>query len=324
MRAGRRSVRAWAVAALGTLAMLAAAVPTQAARVPRAWFYLTNDVGGGAPDIDFLYRYIDEIPFGADWADRGEDWVITVEPVSRRWEWYYSDLDGDDSYFQDRSVGQFTYPNFEYFEYGSVELGHVPVVGDWDGENAVGGRTMDPDTGEGSRNRDTPGVAVPTKDDKWQWRLNDRNDSTSGDRPPEHIFIYGNARTDIPVSGDWDGDGDDTIGVVRRLADGTLRWLLKNENAAGSPDHDFPFGNWRLGDRPVVGDWDGSGFDMQGVVRPNDRNGHWIWLLRCQFTAGAPMLKFEYGSTALGDIPFPGDWDGNGVSTAGVARPKNL
>jgi hypothetical protein len=40
--------------------------------------------------------------------------------------------------------------------------------------------------------------------------------------------------------GDWDGDGDDTIGVFDPL---TATWLLRNSNSSGAPDVEpFPYG----------------------------------------------------------------------------------
>ena len=59
---------------------------------------------------------------------------------------------------------------------------------------------------------------------------------------------------DIPVVGDWDGDGTQTVGVVRpRKAAGTNRILLRNSRG---PAPSFTYGNY--GDRLLFGDWDGN------------------------------------------------------------------
>ena len=65
---------------------------------------------------------------------------------------------------------------------------------------------------------------------------------------------------DLPVVGDWNGDGTDTIGVFRR---GT--WLLRNVNVPGPIDRSVL---WGAGDDiPAAGDWDGDGTFGLGVRR---------------------------------------------------------
>ena len=110
---------------------------------------------------------------------------------------------------------------------------------------------------------------------------------------------------DIPVVGDWDGDGDQTIGVFR---DGV--WLLRNQNNEGGVDLTIPWG--APGDLPVVGDWDGDGTDTIGVFRQG------TWYLRNSNTPGPVDITFNWGSP--GQIPIVGDWNGDGTDTIGVYR----
>jgi hypothetical protein len=118
---------------------------------------------------------------------------------------------------------------------------------------------------------------------------------------PDLVIEYGQPG-DIPVIGDWNGNGVHTIGVVRGN-----RWLLRDSNRAGNPDHDFVFG--QSGDIPVVGDWNGSGRTWIGMVRGNR------WLLRSSLSAGSPSYDFTFGD---GDgIPVTGDWDGDGATGVG-------
>ncbi|MDH3605749.1 MAG: hypothetical protein OER12_01995 [Acidimicrobiia bacterium] len=167
--------------------------------------------------------------------------------------------------------------------------------------------------------------------------------------PSTAAFEFGQVG-DVPLMGDWDGDGVDTVGVFR---DGL--WLLRNANGPGPADHDFLFGE--AADEPVVGDWDGDGVDTVGVFRDGrwmltDTNGvsppeyafdfgsvrdqpvagDWdgdgvdtvgffidsFFALRSTSGGRAPPLEFYYG--AFGDIPLVGDWDGDGIDTIGVAR----
>jgi peptidoglycan/xylan/chitin deacetylase (PgdA/CDA1 family) len=118
------------------------------------------------------------------------------------------------------------------------------------------------------------------------------------------VFRYGRAG-DLPVMGDWNGDGVTTPGVVRGRT-----WYLRNSRSAGVADIVFRYG--RIGDVPVVGDWNGDGVDTAGVVRGT------TWMLRNSNTVGAADVTFPYGRT--GDVPVVGDWNRNGVSTPGVVR----
>jgi hypothetical protein len=113
---------------------------------------------------------------------------------------------------------------------------------------------------------------------------------------------------DYPVVGDWDGDGDATIGVYRS---GTF--FLRNSNTVGFADIVFPFG--APGDQPVAGDWNGDGVDTIGVYR----NG--TFHLRNSNAGGAADMTFGLG--VPGDVGIAGDWNGDGTDTTGVFRPSN-
>ncbi len=136
-----------------------------------------------------------------------------------------------------------------------------------------------------------------------------RNSLTGGFADLSFFFGQNN---DIPLSGDWDGDGTTTIGVFR-IVSGTATFFLKNSNSAGFADVSFSFG--APGDIPVVGDWNGDGRDTVGVFR----NG--VFLLRNTNSAGMADSVVNFG---LGtDVPVVGDWDGNGTTTVGCYRRSN-
>jgi peptidoglycan/xylan/chitin deacetylase (PgdA/CDA1 family) len=113
------------------------------------------------------------------------------------------------------------------------------------------------------------------------------------------------ARTDRYVTGDWDGDGDFTPGVVR----GTT-WYLRNSNSAGPADVVLGYGGPT--DRPIAGDWDGNGTWTPGVVRGNR------WYLRNSNSTGPGTIAFDYAGPT--DRVITGDWDGNGSFTPGIVR----
>jgi hypothetical protein len=114
------------------------------------------------------------------------------------------------------------------------------------------------------------GISV-TKLGQWKFDINGNGilDSCTIDQCIENFGQSG----DLPVVGNWDGAGE-KIGIFRPQSG---EWLLDfNDNGMwdGSPvDRLFgPFG--QFGDRPVVGDWDGSGVIRIGVFRPS--TGQWF------------------------------------------------
>jgi hypothetical protein len=139
-----------------------------------------------------------------------------------------------------------------------------------------------------------------------EWEL--RNTKTTGD--PNNTFSFG-AAGDIPIMGDWNGDGTRTPGVFR---DG--QWFLRNTNSSSPVDINFWFGD--PGDIPLVGDWNGDGIETIGLFR----NSTGTWYLRNANSTGSPNLTFLFGDT--GDIPVTGDWNGDGIDTPGIYRGNHF
>jgi peptidoglycan/xylan/chitin deacetylase (PgdA/CDA1 family) len=144
-----------------------------------------------------------------------------------------------------------------------------------------------------------PGRPIVIRGNTWFVR-----DALSGGTATS-TFTFGQTG-DIPISGDWNGDGINTPGVVRGNT-----WFLRNSLSGGPPDIAFAYGS--ASDAVVVGDWDGNGTVTPGVVRGN------TWFLRNSNSAGGTAdISFAYGSAS--DIVIAGDWDGNGTATPGVIR----
>ncbi|MBX3065176.1 MAG: CSLREA domain-containing protein [Anaerolineae bacterium] len=122
---------------------------------------------------------------------------------------------------------------------------------------------------------------------------------------------------DVPVVGDWNGDGIDTVGFYRRgrVSDnaGAGLFVLSDSNVTPQADHVFVLGN--PSDTPLVGDWDGNGTDSVGVFRPS--NG--LIYIKNALTTGFADFTMVLGNP--GDVGIAGDWDDDGKDSPGVYRP---
>jgi hypothetical protein len=126
---------------------------------------------------------------------------------------------------------------------------------------------------------------------------------------------------DIPVSGDWDGEGLQDVGVFRPS---TGQWFLDagNKNDTNNPVAGISFGT--TGDVPIVGHWLGGSIDYIGVWRPSTGT-FFLSLTNTSFDGIIPSdsnhLTFQWGTA--GDTPVVGDWNGSGISQVGVFRPSD-
>lgn len=129
--------------------------------------------------------------------------------------------------------------------------------------------------------------------------------------PAAWTVRYGIRPGDVPVLGDWDGNGQDDLAIFR--IGGT--WHIRSSaGPVGSTLRTFTYG-LAAGDRPVAGDWNGDGRDDAAIYRKGQ------WHLRSNAdTAGFTASTFPYG-TAL-DQPVSGRWNAAAASGLGVFRPK--
>ena len=94
---------------------------------------------------------------------------------------------------------------------------------------------------------------------------------------------------DVPVMGDWNGDGRLKVGVFRKGAwlvdwNGNYRW------DATDAAHVFSFG--AAGDLPVIGDWNGDGRLKMGVFRKGEWFVDWNGNNRWDTTDGTHVFRF--------------------------------
>lgn len=150
---------------------------------------------------------------------------------------------------------------------------------------------------------DSPGLVDPSTG-RW-WITDVEGDSKS--------FYFGNPG-DIPFMGDWNCDGIDTPGLYRQ-SDGYV--YLRNSNTQGIADRSFYFGN--PGDIPLAGNFNGEGCDTVGLYRPSEGRFFVIDKLGSR-DAGLGKATTSYLFGNPGDVPFAGDFDGDGKDTFGLYR----
>ena len=145
-----------------------------------------------------------------------------------------------------------------------------------------------------------PADIMAFKDGVWRYRR------TQSEGEPEVEFSYGQPG-DVPLMGDWNGDGTVGIGVRRGNT-----FILRNSASAGAPDHIFRWG--RATDIPIVGDWNGNGRDAVGLKRGRR------WFLKNRLDGSPHEIQFDWGRDT--DVPITGDWDGNGPTGIGIKRGR--
>lgn len=175
--------------------------------------------------------------------------------------------------------------------------------------------------------------------------------SADADEQGMSFVIFGHPRG-IPVVGDWDGDGDEEVGV---FIDG--KWYLDLNDNGKWDTGDIMAQLGKADDLPATGDWDGDGktdIAIFGPVWPGDpwaienepglpdaantpgpikakaknlppeTDEATLGTRRLQRTSGgrpqADLIDhvFHYGTA--GDRPVTGDWNGDGIATIGVFR----
>ena len=135
----------------------------------------------------------------------------------------------------------------------------IPVVGDWNGNGLIN-------------------IGIYRNG---QWYLDADGDGTFNDCSQDRcVKEFGGLRGDIPVAGDWTGDGKSKLGIYR-----SGQWFFdKNNNGVwdgcGIDTCIDAFGGLK-DDIPVIGDWNQGGKDKIGIYRKGqwllDLNGNGVW-----------------------------------------------
>jgi len=203
--------------------------------------------------------------------------------------------------------------------------GDQPVTGDWNGDGktdiGVFGRPWEGDDRALAHERGLPGAEstiteepknLPPGADQAPFARRTMRYTAEGNLRTDlidHVFDYGEPG-DRAVAGDWDGDGNDSIGVFRNG-----QWLLDvdgNGRWSDQIDRRVTFGS--PSGIPVVGDFNGDGIDELGIYE----DGHWTIDSNSDGIINALDQVFMLGGPQ--DLPVVGDWDGDGREEPGLYR----
>lgn len=157
-------------------------------------WYLRNSNSGGSAHLSFKYGKPGDIPLAGDWNGDGVDTPGVWRNSNRTVYLRNSNSAGN-----------------AHHEFTAGRPGDIPLAGDFDGNG-----------------KDTISIYRPSES---KFYIVNKLGKNGGSLPvPSVEFVYGKPG-DVPLVGDWNGDGVDTIGIYR-----SKKFYLRNANAPGTAD----------------------------------------------------------------------------------------
>jgi len=141
------------------------------------------------------------------------------------------------------------------------------------------------------------------------------------DAVPDETILFGEDQ-DLPLTGDWNGDGIGDLGVWRTDAEGVVTLKLQLRGiGSGLSD---PERTYRIPGKLkqiVAADRDGDGISEIGYVMPDAEGVNLVWAFDTLHD-GTFAEQFNFGRAD--DYAIIGDWNGDGIDDTAVARPGTL
>jgi len=234
----------------------------------------------GQQDTQFFFGNPGDFPFMGDWDCDGVD----TPGLYRQ----------SDGYVYLRNLNTQGEADVSFF-FGNP--GDIPIAGDF---NANGCDT----------------VSIYRPGEARFYIINALGTNDGGLGAADFSFLFGNPG-DKPFIGDFNGNGQDTIGLHR---ESTGLVYFRNTNTQGTADNQFIFGD--PGDRLIAGDWNGNGIDSPGVFRPSTTTTY----LRYQNSQGNADESWNVGESSW--LPVAGRFEsaggpGNEPPTITITSPLN-
>ncbi len=170
------------------------------------------------------------------------------------------------------------------------------IVGDYDGDGKADLAVFRP-------NANTP---CGSNRSVWFYRPSSQN--------VDFLYTCWGVPGDVPVAGDFDGDGKNDFLVRRNESGAGVFYLLTSQATSGV----IPWG--LATDTIIPGDFDGDGRTDICVRRTDSNNNYQHYILTTVGT-GTGATPIVWGAT--GDISVPADYDGDGATDIAVWRPNS-